>query len=1109
MKKRKLPVCLFFGSLLIVLGFFFLKNMETIQAKPDDGNPIVIDKGTVDEFSLPFDAKKLLESDLLAQSPQYDAFVQENKVTPTLIKQRDSSQQIPTYLWSSQIKNSIVNTYITSYGNIISLQKFTTFPYNVPYNKIEANKVILQSPTGEVLDSKWVYQSPNSIQQPSNTTESSKAYLYELSPSNYTVTFATSSSHTNTTSYSDDDGKLLVSKDDENSEIPLPTTSLGQKESEHDYQSIGLTSDGDRNIVSASTIKNITADKNNYYGFAYLSGEINNLYAPDNFNLRTDPDKANAITTKEHYSRIKQGSLKWISEGNSVISGTELFAIEEQNTAVGTFNNIIRYRSRAIVGPDAFFRDYVFEFENSTVDVESALNSRKPSDYYIQVRSQENVKLCKVDTSLVELLELPKNTNVKFDFYEDGYVFIGHISNFTGIFKDVKGGPGIYAGILDKDFKLTSIFKPIDLNFTGDSSEILLTNLRQQPSNEFVISGMVQTEEINFIDDVIYGNYPGETSSLENKKWITQELSPLKGNSFVSYLKLEEDWAPIIKAPDSFMIDISDSDLKTGNPSILDNWLLTGSKNGTLEDSSAVSVFDRFDQTLKGDGYSQIWLNKRINKNPLKESNSIDWEALGLNLESVGPQQITYFISDSANQVTTTSQWINKKDDFTALDDDHALYAKNFSVPLASVQTDLASIDEVKKRAETKAWNLTNFEIKEDGTKNLFSDRVIIDETQLSSLQQAKDAKPYPLDITYQTENGKITRRIWVFVTAENTTVDTENNIVLYANDYRYPLDQAPTTTVEKQLREQWDNTEPAVKAYEYNAIQETGQTLIPLSDGALEGTSCGLGMEQLDLERIQGATEPSVLADIHFTYITGEKKVSVAVDVTLYHAQTSVVVNFEDTDQTVVHPQVTIEGNVNSQIDLTSKEVVTDALSEIVAEGYLLKERPENEMDILLTAEKKEVTYLFEGQLQFIHVTDSLKLTKGKILPFAQTLKYDNPAEDFTVQVKDTRSYKNQTEKTRGTFKVNVSLTKEFESIDGKKLSEAALLYKNQEITDSGLDVTRSKQNPLNPEEKDFSFLLNQKGTGTEGFTLEVPAGIAQTKAYYAEMTWDLIEGP
>lgn len=150
------------------------------------------------------------------------------------------------------------------------------------------------------------------------------------------------------------------------------------------------------------------------------------------------------------------------------------------------------------------------------------------------------------------------------------------------------------------------------------------------------------------------------------------------------------------------------------------------------------------------------------------------------------------------------------------------------------------------------------------------------------------------------------------------------------------------------------------------------------------------------------------------------------------------------------------------------------------------------------------------------MNVSDPMHFETGMILPFRQTLKYDNQ-EAFKLSVKDNCQAKSDTDQgneLRGNFQIQASLSKPFET-KGKSsvLRNTKLIYvkgdKNVLLNGTGGEILSSKQDKKQPDKKDFEFVVDD-GTKKEGFKLEVPPGEATAKeTYFGEITFDFVQGP
>lgn len=496
--------------------------------------------------------------------------------------------------------------------------------------------------------------------------------------------------------------------------------------------------------------------------------------------------------------------------------------------------------------------------------------------------------------------------------------------------------------------------------------------------------------------------------------------------------------------------------------------------------------------------------------------NPIDWKALGFNKNQTGPQLTTYYITDSLHNLTSTSRWVNSIDTQASSDkgDNIFLRAENFSL----TSSDVKNLDEksVKVKAKTKAWlgylekdkeTITNPYVENStATSALLSTNVTVNETQLEALRNAKELKPYPLDITYQEKDLKVVRRIWVFITDEETVIDEENDVVIYAKDYSLPFDEASIVKQDDIL------SKSEIIVYRYQVVT-TEDELKPLAD---KNNLAGLSVAEEDIQRIQTAGQSSKVSDIKIRYQENGKITTIKIDVTVGADTSDVTIYFVNENNENIHEKVILlEQKVEETIDLSTFSEVTDAIQTILdSKDYVSLSTPNNEYEV--SSQKNEVTYIFRGLLSFTEVPSRLTFERGTILPTTQVLEYNNPNADFLVGVRDLRKYSDnegQEKSQRGNFKVSVALTSPFKKVDnGTLLSGAMLSYNDEVISPSSIVLINSNADKEDAKKSDFDFILDkakEKGKSKVGWSLTVPPKKVTTGDYEAELTWLLENTP
>ncbi|MEO1769668.1 hypothetical protein [Candidatus Enterococcus ferrettii] len=838
-----------------VLGINSFKDKkEEVSAHPT--NTIKLDEGGTNEFEVPIDGKKNLE---FPSGSLYDDHFQANQSVSALSKQISTNKSAKTTLFSSEIRKYIPKSYITDYNNIISMQIFSTHPYKDEernYPALNQTKIILQSEDGTILDSKWVRNTPEDISQPSAKKATVYNSFFKKSGTEFLALYV--GEKLSTTTFIDNGNSLGISIADDNQEVKIGAINL-------DNQSIQphwVNSSGN-NMSSTVIYKNAT-QKNYYHVLEHTGGNVLNQYR-----YETAAGLEGDMTLQgNHHSLITD---VFVVDANTIIGSENIV------TSKGTFNCLSRWDINH--STKNAVRTELIRENGSGISIEHGISNSNAvyAQIYIRESGEETrvelVKLTPQSGQISIEKTFPKTTRIKFNRDSSGYFFAGQINEFSGPFSGMGTQAGIYSGYMDANFDWRSA-SSIRLNFTNNNVSPVSIATFTGKGDRFILSGTFQTEETHFIDEVIYGNYPGEISTGTGKKWSSQNRTPTKGNGFVSILTNNEDWSPVIKPPESFEVDISDSGIASGNQAATDRWLLTGSKNGLMTDAKAVKVYDTFDIDQGLNTYNISWLRERVNKNPksivydvtgriMQSSDPIDWEKLGFDRTKPGPQTVTYFVTDSQNQTSTASTLVNKKTPQTFEEDDYVFDAQNFHVPLEKIDTIVPDANKFKEFAKTMAWNQKNGTIDEDGTDgSKLSGKVEVDTVQLKTLREATVAKPYPVDVTYKPESGiEIKNRVWVFVTTKNTVPNSETNpkvtpvdtngVVYYADDYSLPFRLRSGHTAADVL----DRSNVRVYDY-YDSTHETAAELPVLAD---KTTNPGK-LQVVNLNAIKTANQPSLI---------------------------------------------------------------------------------------------------------------------------------------------------------------------------------------------------------------------------------------------------------
>lgn len=558
--------------------------------------------------------------------------------------------------------------------------------------------------------------------------------------------------------------------------------------------------------------------------------------------------------------------------------------------------------------------------------------------YFVTTETTES-KLMKIELTggnayVVQTLKTyPKDTILNFVENPDDptlLFYFGSTSSLTGEFYhpvltgELSGSRYYIQGITDRNFERKSLY---GIAMDGD----ILPDFMKQGDGKALIFGRTSSVNKAFIDNQHKVDETANISEVESSKRTSQ--------AFIGSVESQSDFAPIVKAKNDIEVNIShekiDSTEKNANGwTFLDNWLITGEKNGTLSSPNAVNVYDYMDS--RDSNFGQTWLDKRINRNPRIPAADIDWMRLGFNKTKAGPQQVTYFVTDSQNQTTAKSRWANKKTSQTITDPDNkfALDAQNFHIALDDLEStfNVADADKVfKKLAKTTAWDLVNHGtgdgdygegLDEDGEESKFSGKVTVDTNQLNALKNATVAKPYPVDVTYTTGVSGITikNRVWVFATTKNTVPNTETNPAVTAKDTNGVVYYADDYTIPYRLRKTQTNsivlTTGNVKVYDYfDASNENSAELPTLADATKNANKLVVSLPTIHDALAPGKVTPSVTYKWDGPLDANHKDGSIA------------------GNETIGHLDINLTGNVLFHV----RQVVLNESGEIVVptEGY------------------------------------------------------------------------------------------------------------------------------------------------------------------------------
>ncbi|MGY3778030.1 hypothetical protein [Isobaculum melis] len=763
------------GVLLLILTMFVL-GKENILAKPNpnDGSPkINIDEHLTTSnknLEIPFDSNQIYEPTLSSSHPD---FVQTNTKLLNLTKKNK-------IFASSSIINDDGSGYTkTSDDHIIYLRGFSNWGTGMPaeISFFKAEKVDVN---GNIVKS--IFVGENIPQWKNSTTDGSYASggaLYQLGDI-YFIPYVPIS------------GERKYIKIDKDLNI-LERGVFNENKFKLDGQH--------RNRSSLDYLAQ-------YWDLTYLdriSSQQNKLYA-----FKTDTNSAATYIERKEFDFLSYESVVPIKPNDWWLGMQSGTFKNKQNGYIG----IVGYSShvsnkkihQVITRWDTTGKIEGQPYISSGEIVVQAAISDKDNYYFMEYVSDQ-VYLKKIDTltGVVSTIKTyPKGTNINFSKSISGYSIYGYVSDFSGVFSGYENTPGVVIGLTDTNFNLTT------LSTVSTNVPIVINGLIPITQTDYFLAGAFDNHETLLVDEIKQiktDNSIGAGWSVKQKNPApNQNDLPISKNFLYGILKVTDDYAPAIQAPGSIDINIDDVDILSQNKTAISNWLITGTKNGKLTDTSAIKVYDRFDLESSLSLYDQDWLNNRINynyKSGLTPAiQNIDWPALGFDPTKRGPQLVTYFVTDSQGQLSSTSRWINKLDNETTSQENTALAASNFAIHVNNLNQ--LDEDKAKKLAKMLAWDkVTGDEL--DSGKNI-KNIVSVDKDQLKAITDAKVAyhalenitpkekaklvKPYPLTFSYSND---LTRVITVFITDDTTMID--NHVVIYGFDFEESIKKVKKIT--------------------------------------------------------------------------------------------------------------------------------------------------------------------------------------------------------------------------------------------------------------------------------------------------------------------------
>lgn len=779
----KWKLLLFTVMFLVAAGtslFFYqqVTNQFLIQATPYSDQTIILDQGTENEFEVPVDGKNVFEKDLL---PKYADYKQGSQIKLNLNREMFSG-------YSTTLNDRVLQAVKTKENKVIELRLFGNYGFEGINDTKEMTygQLALIDAKGNVEKTIWVAEkAPEWMPSRNDPSHGAPSGLYDNQNGTFSIYYTGSSSRRMSLLIDNELNVISREKINENGHDRQGQTN-NRTSVDYEGNRYAYVFFNDSTAVKEKTKYNVfTIDAEGKYILNFKLKSMNAAF-----------DYGALIGESQKPNGWRDGI-----DSDSLIRGTneEFIGISELNTTTGLAPKFKFLNIWSAAG------DLLYTYQpndgkgSATLNFIRAISS--PNEYYFTETLASEVSLKRLDiaTKKVETIKVfPKGTKIDFVQNENGeYSFYGYITEFTGIFRGYGDNPALVVGRMDKNFTIISLS-----GIASDDRISLVVILSLNNENYYVGGSILGGKEF------VGNSFPGGVKE--------KQFSGKMTNSLYGILKVVDDYSPVIKAED---LKINISDPSFSDATVLNNMLIYGTDKADRTHKDAIKVYDQHDLVRSLDVKDEEWLYERINRNPLNPT-EINWQALGLDLSVLGPQKVTYFITDSQLQTTSTSRWINKIDDGMDVTDEYLLKANNFHVAIDDVTT-LDAL-KVKSASGTRLWEIFDqHELVDDGTSQ--KNKALVDENQLAIIKQAKIGydlkrsqanspeledysefiKPYPLTVYYEYKDNndqtkRLQQRLTVFVTNGTTKVDKEKNKVIYGFGFSYPLKKAYSLTDEQ-----------------------------------------------------------------------------------------------------------------------------------------------------------------------------------------------------------------------------------------------------------------------------------------------------------------------
>ena len=369
-------------------------------------------------------------------------------------------------------------------------------------------------------------------------------------------------------------------------------------------------------------------------------------------------------------------------------------------------------------------------------------------------------------------------------------------------------------------------------------------------------------------------------------------------------------------------------------------------------------------------------------------------------------------------------------------------------------------------------------------------DKVVVKLKEDQDIKQiVETAGPKNLTLTLTDEAGNINYvEVPLYIKEKEELVSNDDTYLIKAENVKIFYKEYPKTNEELVERILTDSKAELWQANEQGTLQKIDTKLISI---------------EMDGLPTPGSIPEARDYAVSLSYISDTSTVTLPITMTIVGDIGTVKVDFIDEAGDALHEPVTLQGNINTTIDLTGEEKVQEAIQSILKQNYVIDQKPEMENSIPINLEENSVIYKFKGKL-FIqsfpkYLNFGQKNLGGTFIKVEQAI-YDQP-----LIVWDNRKY-------RGDWNLTVTLIQPLVSqADPTKELPSALKYKVNEKETVALQKGTAQTIATRKHREQGQYNISQEwDKNTTGLQLEVsPNKVVLPGKYRATILWQVAETP